>query len=990
MDGETDVIEDENQARQEQDDFSPLKSGAHAPLSAPPASVEHVCSARSTAEEEDQQQQEVGHGFCFYLAICFPIVFGMALFAVLMWSSMGVGAEVYDALVGAQVLRYVFAALAAMVLLFLYLIDFFFPPHLFGQSFVLFDGDRVVGRAVIIAVILFVLLAALFSIETSPGAPGTISVMLSPILIFGLRSRIAPKSSRLEDDAEGAENRMLRRQMRELQYADACERDAVRYFSAAMVSFVLTGFIAFFTWLVYSFEERPWVVFGNASTELLYLRWVVPGVVGVSNLILGCIMGLRNSMAVSHKKFEACSVATGVGDIGIQKIYLASMAEEVGQDGECQVTQQGSMADVDMQGHLMAMKKMHLESLSNTVKRVGCIFFMMAGIIWLGGSLLASESQLASAALMLVVMFFAVYVILLMVAFRRLLTSMHATVIQLPLFRLAIRMMDNDWARAALLCGSMPILPGILLLSLVNQFVRKCRHLPTGNEEKTTGSVFDMFKMIASEEKELRRTQSNGMCGSKSCDQSIQVKPSAQPVVPGTTEDVLEPSKDMRSTERRLLTGRIMRCVATVQNWDILTILEKMYLLCLLYVIYAVTPLALNIFLAWLISIIRHFQFGIICVSVVFVGLFCFLLPPVPGVPVYLFVGLLVASTYTNDPDDMGAFMTGAMIAVVLGFIMKLLACTLQQKLIGEMLGNSLTVRQQVGVHKEMIRGIEMVLRTPGLSIGKCCILCGGPDWPTSVLAGLLRLPLSQMMIGTLPVVVFVGPCSLTGSLYMKSGDGGLLSRLGSVMLLLTVGVNLLMWVGAAWAIQSTIDANVEAIRMPLEQNIDLDWLDYRDEQMRKSCVLTWSMVPTAVRVLFVAGVVGSDLACQGLFWVKSRCLGSFSPSEDLSKIEWFDCDTCMLKLPGVAAFALAAVSFTGLLIFKCWKNKSQKVTQQARRRELDAEESQWKSTRRDDIRRSSEESDVKEPSSGISVKEAVQGKIVVEGSASWRPMDTE
>ena len=30
-------------------------------------------------------------------------------------------------------------------------------------------------------------------------------------------------------------------------------------------------------------------------------------------------------------------------------------------------------------------------------------------------------------------------------------------------------------------------------------------------------------------------------------------------------------------------------------------------------------------------------------------------------------------------------------------------------------------------------------------------ILCGGPDWPTSVLAGILRLSLVECEIGTLP-----------------------------------------------------------------------------------------------------------------------------------------------------------------------------------------------------------------------------------------------
>ena len=43
---------------------------------------------------------------------------------------------------------------------------------------------------------------------------------------------------------------------------------------------------------------------------------------------------------------------------------------------------------------------------------------------------------------------------------------------------------------------------------------------------------------------------------------------------------------------------------------------------------------------------------------------------------------------------------------------------------------------------------IDLFRARPGMSFGKCMILCGGPDWPTSVLAGILRLSLVQCTIG--------------------------------------------------------------------------------------------------------------------------------------------------------------------------------------------------------------------------------------------------
>eukprot|EP00913_Durusdinium_trenchii_P013684 g12849.t1 len=137
----------------------------------------------------------------------------------------------------------------------------------------------------------------------------------------------------------------------------------------------------------------------------------------------------------------------------------------------------------------------------------------------------------------------------------------------------------------------------------------------------------------------------------------------------------------------------------------------------------------------------------------------------VPGVPVYIFAGIIIAD---NCP---WGFEAGAGIAIGVGFVLKLLACAMQQKLIGERLGKLTFIRAQVGINQPMIRALEAVLRKPGLSLGKVSILCGGPDWPTSVLAGILRLSLLECEIGTLPIIFFVGACSLSGSFYLKQEE---------------------------------------------------------------------------------------------------------------------------------------------------------------------------------------------------------------------------
>ena len=67
-------------------------------------------------------------------------------------------------------------------------------------------------------------------------------------------------------------------------------------------------------------------------------------------------------------------------------------------------------------------------------------------------------------------------------------------------------------------------------------------------------------------------------------------------------------------------------------------------------------------------------------------------------------------------------------------------------------------VRRAVGVNSITIRAIKRVLtETHGMSVGKTMILVGGPDWPTSVLTGIIGCDLVPMIAGTVPVIVPLG-----------------------------------------------------------------------------------------------------------------------------------------------------------------------------------------------------------------------------------------
>lgn len=97
-------------------------------------------------------------------------------------------------------------------------------------------------------------------------------------------------------------------------------------------------------------------------------------------------------------------------------------------------------------------------------------------------------------------------------------------------------------------------------------------------------------------------------------------------------------------------------------------------------------------------------------------------------------------------------------------------ACTCQQKGFGTFLKSKVWVRQMVGINSKTIRVMKIIISRPGLDLAKVAILVGGPDWPTSVLCGLMGLPLLPVLIGTLPVFILIVPTVLSGTfLYLAA-----------------------------------------------------------------------------------------------------------------------------------------------------------------------------------------------------------------------------
>jgi hypothetical protein len=166
---------------------------------------------------------------------------------------------------------------------------------------------------------------------------------------------------------------------------------------------------------------------------------------------------------------------------------------------------------------------------------------------------------------------------------------------------------------------------------------------------------------------------------------------------------------------------------------------------------------AVNILLAELNQLLETMVLTHVTLIFVAVGLVMFLLPPVPGVPVYLAGGICLTNAAWKKGEGGWSFRSAVYFTIFVCFGIKLLAVACQQKLIGERMGHSVAIRTVVSVNSITIKAIKFILQKPGLNIQKVllwqaiivgysfsclfpiqvAILCGGPDWPTSVLTGM-------------------------------------------------------------------------------------------------------------------------------------------------------------------------------------------------------------------------------------------------------------
>eukprot|EP00586_Coscinodiscus_wailesii_P003085 CAMPEP_0172490614 /NCGR_PEP_ID=MMETSP1066-20121228/21102_1 /TAXON_ID=671091 /ORGANISM="Coscinodiscus wailesii, Strain CCMP2513" /LENGTH=555 /DNA_ID=CAMNT_0013259167 /DNA_START=665 /DNA_END=2329 /DNA_ORIENTATION=- len=296
----------------------------------------------------------------------------------------------------------------------------------------------------------------------------------------------------------------------------------------------------------------------------------------------------------------------------------------------------------------------------------------------------------------------------------------------------------------------------------------------------------------------------------------------------------------------------------------------------------------LNLILSVLIEEMKNFSIWAVTGVMVAVGVFLFLLPPIPGVPIYLAFGVVAIPAGQSVFGLVGSI--GYSIAVC--FVMKLFSVALQQKLIGANLKRFVSIRAIVQINSHMMRSMKLVLLDPGFSVAKVAILVGGPDWPTSVMCGIMGLELFPILLGTLPVIALVTPTVLAGSfLYMASlrdsnNDTLLYPWAGtlSTIFLGVSGLGLLgVLVSAGYFLERAAAERIDELeQIPIDEEVKK--VDEKNQIKNEAYneVTEWPSTPTWVKVTMCFSLISVTLSSYLVFFFDSQGFVNFEITDTI------------------------------------------------------------------------------------------------------------
>jgi len=330
-----------------------------------------------------------------------------------------------------------------------------------------------------------------------------------------------------------------------------------------------------------------------------------------------------------------------------------------------------------------------------------------------------------------------------------------------------------------------------------------------------------------------------------------------------------------------------------------------------------------TVFLSWLIQYCSTMGLSAVTLIVLFVGMILFMLPPIPGLPIYLTGGIVLVSVGRSTLGLWGAIGYASAVSLFL----KLLACAVQQKLIGAQLGGSVAVKQMVAINSDGIRAMRVILSDKGITARKVAVLVGGPDWPVCVLCGILGLDLFPVLIGTLPVVAVIIPSVFVGSFAVLStfdNDDGMdlypwANTMGAIASAVAAGVMFYFTLTAAAAVKRTLKRSKDAINdIPLDKAVQEATVEAKLRRTVYERVTVWHDVPKHMKYILIMAKFSMTLCCYLLFIFNDKCFREYDLMYTIGEHlggKWIN-----IILPlGRVVLLLFIISYTLLFSFEYW-----------------------------------------------------------------------
>merc|ERR1719456_613406 len=199
-----------------------------------------------------------------------------------------------------------------------------------------------------------------------------------------------------------------------------------------------------------------------------------------------------------------------------------------------------------------------------------------------------------------------------------------------------------------------------------------------------------------------------------------------------------------------------------------------------------------------------------------------------------------------------------------------------------------------VGVDTAFIRSIEVQLSVKGLSVGKVTILCGGLDWPTSVLCGILRVSIMETCIGTLPMGLICAPSVFAGSVLIMP-PGHPMASLKGIVMIGAMASQVALGVTAVAKINQTLnsdDPKIQAIlndprpeHKPVE---DKRKADAAMNEAYEACTL-WGVMDPVQKVLIALAATFATLTAAATQFVGSMFFRPYGATSQIGDSYYAD-----------------------------------------------------------------------------------------------------